>query len=202
MSDLFSELMNGFASGGKPQQGGAMDMVSGMLGASGALGGAGKSTGGLMDLMGAVSGSGASGSTGLLGGLLGGQGNNPMASLLAPVTQGLAAKLGIPPEMASMATGFLINKLFGGQSSASGGGGFDMQGLLGAMNNGGKGADDVLAKSGLVKEFAAHAKIDEKQAGSALGGLVGLLSGNGLVDKAAPQAPGMGDLKGMLDLFK
>jgi hypothetical protein len=210
MSDLFSELMNGFASGGKPAQGGAMDMVSSVLGASGALGGAGKSAGGLSDLMGAVAGAGASGPAGILGGLLGGQTNNPMGSLLAPVVNGLAAKLGLPPAIASMATGFLINKMFGGASAApaagaaagGGGGGFGLDNLLGVMNSGGKGADDLVAKSGLAKEFAAHAKIDEKQAGGALGGLIGMLSGNGMVENAAPKAPGLSDLGGMLSMFK
>jgi hypothetical protein len=210
MSDLFSELMNGFASGGKPAQGGAMDMVSGVLGASGALGGAGKSAGGLSDLMGAVSGAGAAGGAGgLLGGLLGGQTNNPMGALLGPVVNGLAAKLGLPPAIASMATGFLINKMFGGApaapaagAAAGGGGGFGLDNLLGVMNNGGKGADDLVSKSGLAKEFATHAKIDEKQAGGALGGLIGMLSGNGMVEKAAPKAPGLSDLSGMMGMFK
>jgi hypothetical protein len=213
MGDLFSELMNGFASGGKPAQGGAMDMVSGVLGASGALGGAGKSAGGLSDLMGAVSGAGAAGGAGgLLGGLLGGQTNNPMGALLGPVVNGLAAKLGLPPAIASMATGFLINKMFGGASApaasaaagaaAGGGGGFGLDSLLGVMNSGGKGADDLVAKSGMAKEFAAHAKIDDKQAGNALGGLIGMLSGNGMVEKAAPQAPGLSDLGSLTSLFK
>jgi hypothetical protein len=204
MSDLFSELMNGFASGGKPAQGGAMDMVGNVLGAAGALGGAGKSAGGLSDLMGAVSGAGSAGPMGVLGGLLGGQSNNPMASLLAPVTNGLAAKLGIPPAIASMATGFLINKMFGGSApqQAPNGGGFGLENLLSVMNNGGKGADDLLSKSGLVQEFAGHAKIDDKQASSALGGLVGMLSGNGMVDKAAAKAPAAADLGGLLSMFK
>jgi hypothetical protein len=204
VSDLFSELMNGFASGNKPAQGSPMDMVGSVLGATGALGGAGKSAGGLMDVMGAVSGAGAAGPMGLLGGLLGGQSNNPMASLLAPITNGLAAKLGIPPAIASMATGFLINKMFGGSApeKAPSGGGFGLENLLGVMNNGGKGADDMLSKSGLVKEFAGHAKIDDKQAGNALGGLVGMLSGNGMVDKAAAKAPAAADIGGLLSMFK
>ncbi len=203
MSDLFSELMNGFSGGAKPAQGGAMDMVTGMLGASGALGGAGKSAGGMGDLMGAVTGAGSAGPMGVLGGLLGGQSNNPMASLLSPVINGLAAKVGLPPAIASMATGFLLNKMFGGSTPAAGGaGGFGLESLLGVMNNGGKGADDMLSKSGLVKEFATHAKIDEKQAGGALGGLVGMLSGNGVIDKAAAKPAAAADLGGLLNMFK
>jgi hypothetical protein len=201
MSDLFTDLMNGFASGGKPQQGGALDVMGGLLGATGAFGGGSKASGGLMDLIGAVSGGGSAGPQAVLGGVLGGQANNPMASLLAPFTDSIATKLNIPPGIVSMAAGFLINKLFGGQQSSSGGGGFDASGLLDVMNNGGAGAHDQLAKSGLTKEFAAHAKVDDKTAGSVLGNLVGVLSGNGVVGKAADKPIGLDGLSGLAGLF-
>jgi hypothetical protein len=210
MSDLFSDLMNGFVSGNKPAQGGAMDLVGGLLGASGALGGSQKSAGGMMDLIGAVAGGGNSGAAGLLGGLLGGgQQQSPMASLLAPVTNGLAKKLGIPPALASIATGFLMNKMFGGsqQSAGSGGGGFGLDSLLGVMNGGGAGAADFVAKSGLVGELAQTAKVDEKQAGNVLSGLIGMLSGDGAVSKddiakAAAKQMGIGDIGGLMGLLK
>jgi hypothetical protein len=201
MRDLFADLMNGFASGGKPQQGGALDVMGDLLGATGAFGGGSKASGGLMDLIGAVSGGASSGPQSVLGGVLGGQANNPMASLLAPFTDSIATKLNIPPAIVTMAAGFLINKLFGAEPTSSGGGGFDAASLLTAMNNGGAGARDQLATSGLTKEFAEHAKIDDKTAGSVLGNLVSVLSGNGVVGKAADKPMGLDELSGLAGLF-
>jgi hypothetical protein len=126
MDDLFQSILDGAAEEPESgEQGG--DPLSGLLG--GLLGGSSEGAAGGGDLLEAILGGGqgaGGGLGGILGGLLGGGaagGQAPAAgagSFLAPVVSGLAENMGLPPQIAQVVVGFLLNKLMGG---ISGGGG-------------------------------------------------------------------------------
>lgn len=180
--DLLSGLLQGLAGGGAEQSADAGDnpvggLLAGLLGGSPDIGSSG-STGGMGDLLGTLLGgmggspdigspASAGGGIGdLLGMVLGGGAGGGMgqAGFLAPLADSIAAKAGIPRELALLGLTFLLTKL----TSSQQGGGAGGRSLS---------LEDMSTRSGdMTAEFAAQAGIDEQTAEETLNAVMLALS--------------------------
>jgi hypothetical protein len=165
----------------------AGDLLSGLLGGGGPQG-----AGGMEDILGA---------------LMGGAGGADMGqnAFLAPIAEGIAEKLGLPPQIAQLIVTFVIGKLLSGQAGggrvpARGAGlaseeGLDLDDLLGRMGSG-QGLDsDFLQSSGLADELAEQAGLDPDTATRGLQEAFEMLGGQ-LGGGQSPQLGGLEDLLG------
>ena len=203
--DLGSLMGGGGAQGA--QGGGVLDGLLGGGGAQSAQQGAG-------DLGSLMGGGGAQGAQGgdvlgsLLGGLLGGgvpQGGQQMPtasagissnSFLAPIVNGLAQKLGLPPAIAEVVVSFALTQLLNSlMNRASAGGAPGMQSLA-SPQRAGEGAGDLqmedisqrfqsgqaidtkyLRSAGLSQQLADQTGLDQKTAAASLEQAFQLLGG-------------------------
>jgi hypothetical protein len=161
-ADQLADLLGGLMEGSAGQQGGdAGDLLAGLLGAS--------SSGGAGDL------------GGLLGAVMGGGGaDTGVSSMLAPVTDHLAEKLGIPPEMAQMIVVFVVGKLLSGRmrgGAAAGQDDVDLDDLFAHMSSD-RGLDaDYLQSTGMVDELSQQTGLDSDAAAQGLQEAFGMLGG-------------------------
>ena len=178
--DMLSGLLQGLA-GGPGQGADAADnpfggLMAGLLGGSPDIGSSG-SSGGMGNLLGTLLGgmggspdigspASAGGGLGdLLSMVLGGGAGGGMgqAALLAPLADSIAAKAGIPRDLAMAGLTFLLSKLNSQQGGGAGGRSLSLE--------------DMSADSGnMTAEFAAQAGIDEKTAEETLNALMLALS--------------------------
>ncbi len=181
LSQLLGSLLGGGAAGGQ----GSADMTS-MLGAL--LGGAaspGAQPSAGSDVLAALGGGNAPQGGGdigsMLGALLGGgagqgsaMGVNP---ILAPIVEGLAQKLGLPPEIAGAVVTFALTKLFGGMMGGAGKqGSLDLGNTLIQSLQSGEGLDaKSLNKLGLTQELAQQTGLDQSTAANSLQHVFGVL---------------------------
>jgi hypothetical protein len=183
MASLLGSLLGGSA--GSPTDTG--DLLSGLLG-GGDPQGAG---GGLEDMLGALMG--------------GGSADMSQNAFLAPIAEGIAEKLGLPPQIAQLIVTFVIGKLLSGQvgggrvpvrgSGLASDEGLDLDDLLGRMGSG-QGLDsDFLQSSGLADELAEQAGLDPDTATQGLQEAFRMLGGQ-LGGGQAPQLGGLEDLFG------
>jgi hypothetical protein len=174
---MFDDLMNSMLSGagsGSDQGGPDADQLGDLLG--GLLeGSAGQQGGDAGDLLAGLLGGSSSGGAGDLGGLLGavmggGGAEAGVGSLLVPVTDQLAEKLGIPPETAQMIVVFVVGKLLSGRmrGGAASQGDFDLDDLMAQMSSD-RGLDaDYLQSIGMVDELSQQAGLDSDTAAQGL----------------------------------
>ena len=176
---MMDDLLKGLMSGAGSQQGGDQDdddaladMLGGLMGGGTPSGGA--DAGDLLEaFMGRGSSQGAGGMGDLLGALMGGGGANTGAgAMLAPMTDALAKKLGLPPEIAQMVVTFVITQLLSGgnRGDASGGGqaGFDLDDLM-VRAASGEGLDtDYIQSTGMADELAQQTGLDSDTAARSL----------------------------------
>jgi len=181
--DPLSALLGGLMGGGGAQGAQGADVLGSLLG--GLMGGGGAAgTQGAGDLGGLMGDSGAQGAQGgnvlgsLLGGLLGGgvpQGGQqkPAApagisshSFLAPIVNGLAQKLGLPPAIAEVVVSFALTQLLNSlMSRASTGGTPGMQSLAGSQRAF-EGAGDLQMED-IAQRFQSGQAIDAQYLRSA-----------------------------------
>ncbi len=139
--DVMSALLGGLLGGGMPQGGAPMQGAPGMGGG---------------DAMSA-----------LLGGLLGGgmPGGMPNASamgnnsFLAPIVDAIAAKIGIPPQIAQLVVSFVLGQLMGGQRDPQ---------LAQMLGGRGTVSQKYLRDSGMVRQLAEQTGLDNKTATKSL----------------------------------
>jgi hypothetical protein len=181
---MFHDLMDSMLSGagsGSDQEGPDADQLADLLG--GLLeGSAGQQGGDAGDLLAGLLGASSSGGSGDLGGLLsavmgGGGADAGVGSLLAPVTDQLAEKLGIPPETAQMIVMFAVSKLLSGQarggaaatrSESASQGDVDLDDLMAHMSSD-RGLDaDYLQSTGMVDELSQQTGLDSDTAAQGL----------------------------------
>jgi len=192
MSGLLGALMGGGAPAGGQE---APDM-SGLLGA---LMGGGAPAGGqeapdMSGLLGALMGGGAppssqqaGGMSGLLGALMGGsQASGSAPSPLTSIVVGLAEKLGLPPQIAELVVGFVLNKLLSGSRGAAqvaSRSGVevavdpDMETILTRVNSGQEVDGELLASTGMTAELAQQTGLDPEKAEASLQKVLSMLSG-------------------------
>jgi len=200
LEDLFEAFVQGAAEG-KPtpstKKGAAadnpwMDMLESFMGGAAAPDSSSPS-GGDLSSMGGI---GSLLESFLGGGQQTGIGANP---LLAPLTEELAEKLGISPQMASIIMSFafslLVSRLQGGGGSGSSqkseGGGFDLDDLL---------DDDYLDSQGITTQLADQTGLDEDEAKQSLKEAVTLLNGHVTSAEQAPQpTSSASELESLLD---
>ncbi len=210
MGDLLGSLMGG----GKSDAGGddnpMEDMVGELLGS--VLGGGDQSSG-AAGLLGGLLGGGESGGGlgGMLGGLLGGgsQDAGELNPLMAPLANMLADKLGLSPQIAQMAMGFVLGKMADNPNpgevatrGATSQGGLNLDNLLEQMNQGGVDKNFVQSQ-GLDKELAAQTGMDPAQATESLEKILNLFGGQ--IAKQAgntPAAPESSGMDSLLDQWK
>jgi len=133
----------------------------------------------LRNLMGGDNAEG--GIAGMLGGLMGGGGDNPIVDTVAGM---LSERLGLSPEISRTVVTFVMDKIVGG-SSGRAGESLDLQGLMGSL-----GDAEALQNSGLAQELAEKSGLDADTAASSLQQVASLLGGQG------SQGGGLGDLFG------
>jgi hypothetical protein len=112
---------------------------------------------------------------GLLGGLLGGgsSSTSSTASSSSPfgsIIDGLAAKLGIPPQIAQVVVTMLLSKMAAGQQAKrmSGGAGLNLDGVAGASNTSGAVDLSSVNTAGMVDELVQQTGLDAETASRSL----------------------------------
>ncbi len=213
------DILNAFLGGGVPQKGqtsasddplaemlqgilgGGMGAGSGMGGSSGI--GAGDPMGGLLE---AILGGGMGQTGGAQGGISGMGGATGMDSLLAPLADALAKKLGLPPEIAMMVVSFLGAKLLSGGQPAS-----TSKAKPGRSSSGRRSAqsqsldlDSLLETMGsdkdMAKELAKQTGLDQATAERSLQEAIGMIGGAQETRKPRPSnRPSGGSLDSLLD---
>lgn len=174
-----ADLLGALEEGGEPGASGGMADLLGSLAGGGAAG----APGGMEDLLGSVLGGGQS-STGGMGGLLGALGAGGGTSMaggadafLAPMVQGIADKLGLPPEIVQSAVSLVLGKLLSGKRGPG-----DPEGLELAQIMGQDGASvdtEALRASGLVKELSDQTGVDADTAEATLQEVFNLMGDSG-----------------------
>ncbi len=139
------------------------------------------SAGGLGDILGAILGSGgaldSAGATTDSGAL-------NIETLFAPIINGLAAKLGLPPALAQAVVAFVVSKLLTGQTASAQqtqqaqGGGLNLDGLLDQMRSDQGVSSSYLKRTGMAQELAQQAGLDPKTAAKSLQEVFNMLSGH------------------------
>jgi hypothetical protein len=175
LDDLMKSMMEGSGTGSGDQAAGdpLADLLGNLVGGDAASG-----SGDVSDLLGGLLGAGSDQGAGdagdLLGSLMGGAGADIGAgSPLAPMIQGIAEKVGLPPQMAQLIVTFLLGKLL----SAGAGGGLDLNDLLGRMGSG-QGLDaDYVQATGLAEELSQQTGLDSDTATRGLQEALNLLGG-------------------------
>ena len=166
------------------------DLLGSVMGGSGSdeEGGGGDALGDLMS--GLMGDQGSSGIGGMLDGLMGGGigGGSPFDAFLAPITESIAKKLGLPQEQVQAVVSFLIAKLMdsqrGGEMRADGmdSSGRESLGLDDLMaqvsRTGGIDANN-LASTDLAQEAAEATGMDAQDAERVLQEVMGALGGGG-----------------------
>jgi hypothetical protein len=201
LSDLLKGILGGASSGGRarPQSGGGdlQDLIGGILG-----GGAGRGAQdgfGLDDILGGIMGAGA-----------GGIGAN---SFLAPIAEALAKRLKLSPALAQAVVAFAVSKLLpallggrgaaipGGQAGvrpslqpSRGGGGLDLDHLLGSMDSGQALEPAYLQSTGLVDELQQQTGLDSDMALQSLQQVFGLFGSQIGGPKPQPKPEGLDHL--------
>lgn len=193
------DILNAFLGGGVPKKGQApasndplAEMLQGILG--GGMGGATTSPGmgaGTSDPLGGLLESilgGMAGQGGTSSGKAGRGGTSGMNSLLAPVADALAKKLGLPPEVAMMVVSFLAAKLMsgaaGGQTGTTSG---TKQGRSGQTSRGRSASPQALDldslletmgnDKGMAQELAKQTGLDPATAERSLQEAIGMIGG-------------------------
>ena len=187
-ADELANLLGGLLGESAEQGGGdAGDLLAGLMGG----GGSQEAGGDVGDLLGAVlggessEGAGEMGALTILNAVMGGGADTGVSSMLAPVTDHLAKKLGVPPEMAQMIVTFVVGKLLSSQmrggaaatrSGAAAQDDFDLDDLVAHMNEGGLDAD-YLQSTGMVDELAQQTGLDSDTAARGLQDAFEMLGG-------------------------
>ena len=180
LSELLGGLLGGGGAGGTGGLGGLLEgLLGGAMGQGGGMPGGGMQpgTGGMEDIPGAILGGGGGG-TGM------GTGSN---SLLAPLVEGIAQKLKLPPQLVQIVVTFVLGKLLGGSMGAGAQPqqesqawprpgqdqppaqeGLNLDGLLDQMRSGAGVQSRTLAASGLTDELVQQTGMDPETAERAL----------------------------------
>lgn len=228
LGDILGGILGGGAGSTQGSSAGGLgDILGGILGggAGSTQGSSAGSAGGLGDILGGILGGGTGstqGSSGgglgdILGGILGGgtsstQGSagagGGLSSILAPIVQSLAQKMGLPPAIAQIVVGFALGKLLpslmGGASSQaqkslpsqrraqtpSQSGGFDLDDLMDRLGSGNAQSVNAsyLQSSGMAAQLAQQTGLDEDVAAQSLQ-QVFLTFGNQMTATRSAQSP-------------
>ncbi len=198
MDDLLKGLLSSTGSqgtGGQPAGDPLADLLGGLMG--GGTSGAGQAADPLQALLGGGGASGAGGMGDILGAVMGGGGAEAGASaFLAPVANGIAEKLGLPPEIAQLIVTFVIGKLMSGMTGQAGQGtasttsrkrrsskrrkqpqGLDLADLLGRMGSGAGLDAAYLQSTGMPEELAQQTGLDPETATRGLQEALQMLGG-------------------------
>lgn len=163
LGDLLGSLMGGMPqTGNAPSANASGDPLSSLLG--GLLGSGVPQSGASMPGQSAPAGDPMSA---ILGGLLGGgmqEGTSNTSALgnnafLAPIVDAIAAKVGIPPQIAGAVVSFALTQLMGGQGDSQ---------LAQMLGSRGTVSQKYLRDSGLVNQLAEQTGMDSKTATKSL----------------------------------
>lgn len=197
LGDLLGALTGGGAPAGSQQPGDLSGLLGALMGGGAPAGGSAptgsQQPGDLSGLLGALMGGGAapsaqSGGMGdLLGALMGGsQASSSAQSPLTSIVVGLAEKLGLPPQIAELVVGFVLNKLLSGSRSAAqvasrsgveGAVDPDMEQILTRVSSGQQVDADLLASTGMTAELAQQTGLDPEKAEASLQEVLSMLGG-------------------------
>ncbi len=198
LGDLLGALMGGGGPAGSQQPGDLSGLLGALMGGGAPTGGSApagsQQPGDLSGLLGALMGGGAAPSTqsgggmgDLLGALMGGsQASSSAQSPLTSIVVGLAEKLGLPPQIAELVVGFVLNKLLSGsrgaaqvasRSGVEGAFDPDMEQILTRVSSGQEVGADLLASTGMTAELAQQTGLDPEKAEASLQEVLSMLGG-------------------------
>lgn len=193
MDDPLSAILGGILGGGSAGMPGGQSNADPFQGFEGGSAG-GISGGGLGDILGMI---------------LGGGGTGGENGFVSPIADGLAAKFGIPREIAFMIVAFLLNKLFSGSTAERGPTpgksaqpeGLDLDSLLETLGGGQAPTATDFRQSGMAQEIAAQTGLDQQTAEQALAEAAQMLGGQ-INEARAPRPsnrPSAGGLDSLLE---
>ena len=196
-ADLLSQAIGG-ALGSTPQSGGGGGLGS-LLG--GLLGGgqqqsntpATQMLGALQQIIGGPTGSGQ---VGMNQGTLGTSASDPIMSLLQPVVNQLAAKVGISPAIATVVVSIALKYLLQSHPSTPGASPLNLSSVMQTLGSGGQIDQATLQKSGMVDDVVKATGLNQQQAVKSLnqtfnvlGSQVAGVKGTATFKRTATSAP-------------
>jgi hypothetical protein len=165
--DAMSQMLGGLL-GGQTQGGAGSDIVGQVIG--GLLGGqqntgssgVGSLLGGLQQIIGGTPGTGQQLPLGGNPAALGS--NDPIMSLLQPVVNNVAAKLGISPQIATVVASIALHYLLQSHPNTPGASPLNLGGVMQALSSGRTISPTALQQSGMVNDVMQATGMDEQQA--------------------------------------
>jgi len=163
--DAMSQMLDGMLGGGQQSSGGG-DMISQAIGAllggqqSGA--GAGGLLGGLREILGGTPGTGQPLPVG--GNVPATPATNPILTLLQPLINKLAAKLGISPEIAALISSIALHYLVQSSPNTPGASPLNLASVMQALSSGRGISPTALQQSGMVNDVMQATGMTQEQA--------------------------------------
>jgi len=184
MQDILRTLMESSQQGNAAKPAAGKDAMSELLG--GLMGGqpAGSQAGDMANIFGVLEN--------VMGGMQSGQGmpgtmgsagmGDPLMQLLQPLVGKLAKKVGISPEIAMIVVAFVVQRLLASHPQVSSGTtgksqALDLNQLFQMMGSQQGVGQDYLHSTGMVKDLAQTAGLDQATAAQSLNAVFGLLGG-------------------------
>jgi hypothetical protein len=166
MSQVLGGLLGGSQQSGSGSAGGDMltQVIGGLLGGGQQGGGAGvgQLLGGLQQIIGGTPGTGQQLPAG--GGNTAIDMNNPIMTLLQPVVNQLAAKVGISPQIATVIASIALHYLLQSHPNTPGASPLNLGSVMQTLALGNSISPDTLQKSGMVNDVIQATGLTEQQA--------------------------------------
>lgn len=165
--DAMAQMLGGML-GGQSQGGAGGDLITeaigSLLGGQQAAGGAGTGAllGGLQQILGGTPGTGQQLPMGGSGMPLGG--SDPLMTLLQPVVNNLAAKLGISPQLATLVASVALHYLVQSSPNTPGASPLNLGSVMQALASGKSVSPTALQQSGMVNDVMQATGMTEEQA--------------------------------------
>ena len=182
LGDLMNALMQSGSGTQQPQSnsgGGDMlsQVVGGLLGGGQQSGGApiNQLLGGLEQVIGGTPGTGQPMNMNQGAAMI--NANNPVMGMLQPVINSVAAKTGVPPEIATAVAGIAMHYLLSSHPAAGGNSSLNLGSMMQQISSGNVNMDTV-HKSGMVKDVMQATGLSQQDAANALSATFNHLQGH------------------------
>jgi hypothetical protein len=198
--DAMSQMLGGLLGGGS-QGGAGGDMISqvigGLLGGQQSTGsaGAGPLLGGLQQILGGTPGTGQQLPLGGSGTTM--ASSDPIMTLLQPVVNNVAAKLGISPQMATLIASIALHYLVQSSPNTPGASPLNLGNVMQSLSSGQGISPNTLQQSGIVNDVMRATGMDQQQAVRSLDTTFGALGGHLVPIKAVKGAKGVKPARGV-----
>jgi hypothetical protein len=198
-ADAMAQMVGGMLGGGQQQGGGGGDMISqaigALLGAQQSGAGAGALLDGLRKILGGTPGTGQPVPVG--GSPTSAGSSDPIMTLLQPVVNKVAGKLGISPQLATIIVSIALRYLVQSSPNTPGPSPLNLGDVMQALASGRTPSPTALQQSGMVTEVMQSTGMDEQRALESLNATLGVLGGQLTPARTVRGAQGLKTARGV-----